>query len=161
VPIEYRSGDIFTAPTQTIVNTVNTRGVMGKGLALQFKRRFPEMYHDYRQRCADHAVRVGEPYIYTESRPWIVNFPTKDHWRAPSRLIWIRDGLAYFSAKYREWGIESAAFPQLGTRNGGLAWPPVRDVMEEFLGTLSVPVFIYTDHDGASPRLEVEQPMLL
>jgi O-acetyl-ADP-ribose deacetylase (regulator of RNase III) len=140
----YECGDIFTAPTHTVVNTVNTKGVMGKGLALQFKQRFPQMYHDYRQRCQRGEVRVGRPYLYTGSHPWILNFPTKDHWRYPSRLEWIRDGLKWFVAHYREWGVESIAFPQLGTDLGGLSWNEVQPLMHAALDPLDIEVRIYT-----------------
>ena len=77
MPISYLAGDIFHAPTQTIVNTINTKGVMGKGLALGFKQRYPAMFREYRDRCARGEVHVGQPYLYTATVPWILNFPTK------------------------------------------------------------------------------------
>ena len=76
-------GDLFTSQAQTLVNTVNTEGVMGKGIALEFRKRFPEMYQDYVQRCRRHEVRLGRPYLFKRPvEPWILNFPTKDHWRS-------------------------------------------------------------------------------
>lgn len=146
MPVRFVTGDIFDAPTQTIVNTVNTRGVMGKGLALAFRRRpeFRSMYEEYQELCAAGRVRVGEPYLHKQSRPWVLNFPTKDDWRRPSRLEWIRLGLEYFVQHYKDWGIESIAFPQLGTQNGGLPWDQVRAVMNEALDPLDIEVLIYT-----------------
>jgi O-acetyl-ADP-ribose deacetylase (regulator of RNase III) len=145
MPIEYRYGSVFDAEheVQTLVNTVNTKGVMGKGLALEFKKRYPEMFRDYRVRCERGEVRVGEPYLYVSQRPWVLNFPTKKHWRNKSRLEWIAQGLKYFVCNYKQWGITSIAFPQLGTLNGGLQWEEVRPIMEKFLGNLDIPVIIY------------------
>ena len=151
MPISYLAGDIFHAPTQTIVNTINTKGVMGKGLALGFKQRYPAMFREYRDRCARGEVHVGQPYLYTATVPWILNFPTKDHWRRPSRLEWIRSGLEYFVQHYRDWGITSIAFPQLGTLNGKLAWDEVRSIMEDLLGPLDIGVLIYT-FDASAPQ---------
>jgi len=144
VPVRELIGNLFNAQTQTIVNTVNTRGVMGKGIALEFKRRFPAMFEDYRRRCDEGRVHVGETYLYKGSTPWVLNFPTKDHWRFPSQLPWIEQGLAHFAKHYQKWGVTSIAFPQLGTQNGGLAWSDVRRVMLDALSPLELDVAIYT-----------------
>ena len=136
-------GDIFDSNAQTLVNTVNCRGVMGKGLALQFKLRFPEMFADYSTRCKAHQVRVGEPYLYRNGDTWILNFPTKDDWRRPSRLDYVERGLRYFAEHYREWGIQSIAFPQLGCQNGGLNWEHVGPLMHRYLDRLNIDVEIY------------------
>ena len=145
MPLEYRQGSVFDAEheVQTLVNTVNTKGVMGKGLALQFKKRYPDMFRDYRARCQRGEVKIGEPYLYALQHPWVLNFPTKKHWRYKSRLEWIERGLEYFVRNYKRWGIKSIAFPQLGTLNGGLQWDDVRPIMERFLGNLDIPVIIY------------------
>ncbi len=87
-------GDLFDSGAQTLVNTVNTVGVMGKGIALEFKRRYPDMFADYQRRCAEGAVRLGEPYLWRGLlEPWIVNFPTKEHWRSASRIDDVERGL--------------------------------------------------------------------
>src|SRR5689334_3881755 len=92
-------GDLFTSQAQTLVNTVNCVGVMGKGVAEQFKKRFPAMFEDYKHRTDREALRLGEPYLYRDSSgAQIVNFPTKDHWRSPSRLSDIARGLDYLAA---------------------------------------------------------------
>ena len=89
-------GDLFESQAQTLVNTVNCVGVMGKGVAEQFKIRFPDMFADYKRRTDSKEVRLGEPYLYRDSSGMqIVNFPTKDHWRSPSRLADIERGLDY------------------------------------------------------------------
>src|ERR1700730_16060681 len=91
-------GDLFDSQAQTLVNTVNCVGVMGKGIAEQFKRRFPAMFDDYKERSDRKAVRVGEPYLFLDpSGARIVNFPTKDHWRSPSRLDYIERGLDHLA----------------------------------------------------------------
>lgn len=107
--ITVRTGDMFGSEAQTLVNTVNCVGVMGKGIALAFKERFPEMYKDYVARCKAGKVRLGEPYLYTQLvGPWVLNFPTKDHWRSVSKLSDIVEGLRYLEAHYwEEWRIAS------------------------------------------------------
>ena len=102
-------GDLFESRAQTLVNTVNCVGVMGKGVAEQFKRRFPQMFEDYKGRVDRRAVRLGEPYLYrVPSGEQIINFPTKDHWRSPSRLSDIERGLDYLAAHLAEWGVKSS-----------------------------------------------------
>ena len=110
--ITTRVGDLFESEAQTLVNTVNTVGVMGKGIALGFKKRFPDMYKDYVRRCENREVKLGQPYLFKSLMPpWIINFPTKEHWRTQSRLEAIREGIAHLADHYREWGIESLAVP--------------------------------------------------
>lgn len=168
--ITYHRGSVLDAigKVQVLVNTVNTKGVMGKGLAKEFRDSFPKMYEDYRERCHQGQVRVGEPYLYKvpkedwvakedkvpkEEELWILNFPTKEHWRHPSRLEWIEMGLKYFVAQYQSWGIKSIAFPQLGVRNGKLPWDQVKPLMERYLGQIDIPVLIYIyDEDQDSQR---------
>src|SRR5438128_9567908 len=94
-------GDLFQSQAQTLVNTVNCVGVMGKGVALEYKKRFPDMYADYVARCAAGQVRLGEPYLFRRLwPPWILNFPTKDHWRSVSRLADIVRGLEHLQKRY-------------------------------------------------------------
>jgi O-acetyl-ADP-ribose deacetylase (regulator of RNase III) len=136
--IEYVKGDIFCSPAQTIVNTVNSKGVMGKGLALQFKKRYPAMYEEYKKACEQGKLRVGvllPPYKVNERR-WILNFPTKNDWRFKSSLKYIESGLICFIEKYKEWGITSIAFPRLGCQFGGLSWKDVKPLMARYLENL-------------------------
>ncbi len=103
-------GDLFATQAQTRVNTVNCVGIMGKGVAQEFKKRYPAMFEDYAERCERKQVRLGEPYLFRDrSGVQIVNFPTKDHWRSPSRLADIERGLDYFVQNHVEWGIKSVA----------------------------------------------------
>ncbi|MDX1927892.1 MAG: macro domain-containing protein, partial [Pirellulaceae bacterium] len=119
-------GDLFNSDCQTITNATNCVGVMGKGIALEFKRRFPEMYADYIRRFRDKELRLGEPYVYKSATGhWILNFPTKNHWRQRSKLSDIQSGLDFLASHIEEWGICSIAIPPLGCGLGGLEWPTV------------------------------------
>jgi Macro domain len=106
-------GDVLRSQAQTIVNTVNCVGTMGKGVALAFKRKYPEMYRDYVTRCDKDEVEVGKPYSYQAEDHIVVNFPTKQHWRSGSRLSDIETGLQHLRAHLEEWGITSIALPRL------------------------------------------------
>ncbi|MFE0758459.1 macro domain-containing protein [Inquilinus sp. NPDC058860] len=142
--ITVKIGDMMTSRAQTLVNTVNCVGVMGKGIALAFKSKFPEMYKDYVDRCKAGRVRLGEPYLYKDLMgKWVLNFPTKDHWRAVSRISDIVEGLEYLEAHYREWGITSLAVPPLGCGNGQLDWNVVGPTLYRHLSRLEVPVELY------------------
>ena len=152
-------GDLFEAKAQTLVNTVNCVGVMGKGVAAEFKRRFPAMFNDYAARCERKQVRLGEPYLYHDlTGQRIVNFPTKDHWRSPSRLSDIEHGLDYFARHCVEWGIESVALPPLGCGNGGLAWSEVGPLIFRKLRDLPISVEVYAPF--GTPKHELTQEFL-
>ena len=142
--VELRHGDLFGSEAQTLVNAVNCVGVMGKGIALQFKRRFPGMYQDYVARCDAGSVRLGEPYLWSSLlTPWVINFPTKGHWRESTRLEHIESGLEHLVTQASAWGVESLAVPALGCGEGYLRWEVVQPALMRHLGILSVPVEIY------------------
>jgi len=144
-------GDLFESGARVLVNTVNCVGVMGKGIAEQFKARYPAMFDDYRQRCERKEVRLGEPYLYRDaSGAWILNFPTKDHWRSPSRLEAIDRGLVYLAEHAAEWGITSLAMPPLGCGNGGLEWAEVGPLIYRRLHSLPIDVRVYAPY-GTPP----------
>jgi uncharacterized protein YwgA/O-acetyl-ADP-ribose deacetylase (regulator of RNase III) len=154
--ITVHEGDIFKSRAQTLVNTVNCVGVMGKGIALGFRKRFPQMHDDYVRRCDRGEVRLGQPYLYKQVEgPWILNFPTKDHWRSVSRLADIETGLRYLEGHYTEWGIESLAVPPLGSGLGGLEWQVVGPTLYSHLSQLDIPVELFapfgTPHDELKP----------
>jgi hypothetical protein len=108
--VDVIAGDLFQARAQSLANAINCVGVMGKGIALEFKKRFPIVYEDYLERCKRDEVKLGRPYLYRNPQPpHVLNFPTKDHWRSASRLNDIVSGLEYLEAHYREWGITSLA----------------------------------------------------
>lgn len=138
--IRYTTGNLLEAPVEALVNTVNEIGVMGKGVALQFKEAFPDAALEYAEAAKRGEVHVGQVLV-TSTRNlagprWIIHFPTKRHWRNPSRLEWVRDGLADLSRVIGELGIHSIALPPLGCGNGRLAWADVRSLIEEALGDL-------------------------
>lgn len=154
--ITVKVGNLFESQTQTLVNTVNCVGVMGKGVALEFKNRFPDMYADYLVRCNAHQVKLGKPYLFRRLvPPWVLNFPTKDHWRSVSRLQDIVEGLRYLQAHYREWGIASLAVPPLGCGQGQLEWRVVGPTLYRHLKDLDIPAELYapfgTPHDELKP----------
>jgi uncharacterized protein YwgA/O-acetyl-ADP-ribose deacetylase (regulator of RNase III) len=149
-------GDMFKSRAQTLVNTVNTVGVMGKGIALAFKERFPDMYEDYRRRCDLGQVKLGQPYLYRRDKlPWILNFPTKEHWRSVSRLQDIIRGLEYLKQYYVEWGIISLAVPPLGCGQGQLEWTVVGRTLYRSLKQLDIPVELYAPHGTPTNQLEL------
>lgn len=141
--IEYIEGDIFDSPAQVIVNTVNTVGVMGKGLALSFKKRYPDMFESYKKACEKHQLTIGKLMLHQEADHWILLFPTKENWRNPSKLEYIEKGLMKFVSTYAEKHITSIAFPKLGCGNGELNWNLVRPLMEKYLKPLPIDVYIY------------------
>ena len=141
--IEYIQGNIFDSPAQVIVNTVNTVGVMGKGLALSFKQRYPDMFKKYRVMCEKHQLTVGKLMLCYEPDHWILLFPTKENWRNPSKLEYLEKGLIKFVNTYADKNITSIAFPKLGCGNGELSWDDVRPLMEKYLKPLPIDVYIY------------------
>ena len=144
-----KTGNIFESKMQTLVNPVNCVGVMGAGLALEFKRKYPDMFTFYQNACIHKPVPplldTGNPVLYVshDENTRIVLFPTKNHWKDPSKIEYIEKGLDAFVFKYREWGITSVAFPALGCGYGGLEWNQVRSLMVEKLRALPIPIEIY------------------
>ncbi len=138
--MQFKTGNLLEADVEALVNTVNTVGVMGKGIALMFKERFPENYREYAAACKAAKVRVGEmfatPGVEFGGPKWIINFPTKEHWRQPTKLEWIDSGLSALKQFLIEKRIRSIAIPPLGCGNGGLDWDIVRPMIEKKLGDL-------------------------
>ena len=152
------SGDIFTAPGDALVNAVNTVGVMGKGLAFQFRERFPDMFASYVRACAAGELAVGRMHVFdlgadhTTAR-WIINFPTKRHWREPSRMADLEAGLPALVAVVAEHRIRSVAVPALGCGLGGLKWEEVRPRIEAAFAPLAdVQVLLYGPVSSVSPQ---------
>jgi len=150
-------GDLLESQAQTLVNTVNCVGIMGKGIALEFKKRFPEMFEDYETRCRRGEVKLGQPYLYKSLfPPWIVNFPTKDHWRSVARLEDITRGLAYLAAHYTAWGITSLGVPPLGCGQGQLEWRVVGPTIYRYLSRMDIPVELYAPYGTPHEELQIE-----
>lgn len=138
--ITYRQGNLIEADVEAVVNTVNTVGAMGRGIALMFKERYPDNFRAYAAACRAGEVQIGRMFVTATSElsgpRWIINFPTKQHWRHPSRPEWIEAGLNDLVRVVREKGIRSLALPPLGCGNGGLDWRDVRPLIEEALAGL-------------------------
>lgn len=147
--ILYVKGNLFHTPSQVLVNTVNTVGVMGKGIALEFKHLFPDMYRQYRNLCEQGKFKIGTLWLYKSPNKWVLNFPTKQHWRTPSKMAYIEAGLRKFVSVYSTLGIHSIAFPALGCGNGQLDFASeVQPLMEQYLKPLPIEVFIYPERDS-------------
>ena len=145
-------GNIFESNAKTLVNTVNCVGVMGKGIALEFKNKYPEMYKEYVDLCKFDMVKPGIPYYYSDILGTsIINFPTKDHWKSPSKLSYITSGLKWFRDNYKDLNIESIAFPPLGCGNGGLPWSVVGPLMYSMLYDLPINIEIFAPY-GTPPE---------
>jgi O-acetyl-ADP-ribose deacetylase (regulator of RNase III) len=163
--IRYTQGNLLEADAQALVNTVNTVGVMGKGVALMFKDAYPANFKAYEDACRLEEVQLGKMFV-TERRVmfgprWIINFPTKAHWRFPSKMEWIVQGLEDLKRVIKEKNIKSVALPPLGAGNGGLAWKDVRPQIEAALGELGdVEVIVYeptAKYQNVAKRAGVEK----
>ena len=138
--IRYIRGNLLQADTEAVVNAVNTVGVMGKGIALAFKQTYPANFAEYEAACKAQQVRSGCIFVTENRLPdgprWIINFPTKRHWRQPSRLEWIEEGLADLRRVILDRQIRSIAIPPLGCGLGGLDWEQVRPAIADALSEL-------------------------
>ncbi len=145
--ITYVVCDLFASPAQTLVNTVNTVGVMGKGIAKDFKSIYPEMFSRYQELCEKGQFDIGQLWPYRTPNKLILNFPTKKHWRSPSRPEYIEAGLKSFAAKYHAYGVTSISFPLLGCGNGELDWETqVHPLMEQYLTNLPIDIYIHLQY---------------
>lgn len=124
--IEYIKGNILDSNCEALVNTVNCYGKMGKGIALLFKHKFPKMFLDYKRACDENKVKIGKMHVWKDSERLVINFPTKDHWRYPSKMEWIVLGLQDLVKTVQLHNIKSIAIPALGCGNGGLLWYMVK-----------------------------------
>jgi O-acetyl-ADP-ribose deacetylase (regulator of RNase III) len=151
--ITYVLGDLFVSPASVLVNTVNTVGVMGRGIAKDFKAYFPAMFDEYQHLCETGQLTIGSLYLYRTLHKSVLNFPTKRHWRQKSRLEDIEAGLQTFVATYADYGITDIAFPQLGCGNGELDWESqVQPLMERYLRPLPIAIYIHIYDAKAVPE---------
>ena len=131
--ITFTQGNLLEADAEAVVNAVNTVGIMGKGIALRFKEQFPDNFDAYARACRTGAVEIGKMFVTENSEffgpRWIINFPTKTHWRVKTKIEWIEEGLKDLVRTIREKNIRSIAIPPLGCGNGGLDWCEVRPVI--------------------------------
>lgn len=179
--IYLKKGDIFSSKLQTITIPVNIAGVMGKGLALKFKKEFPDIYKSYRSLCRQKKFKMGIPYLVNNQRNnlqtdffkdtysmntkndifWVLLFPTKNHWKSKSYLDDIEKGLEYLSNNYKSWGIKSIAFPALGCGLGGLSWKDVGPLMCQYLEKMNIKSVIYLPIEKKIPKEQLRSEFLL
>lgn len=146
--IKYKTGDILESNAEALVNTVNTVGVMGKGIALQFKNAFPSNFKEYVNACKTKDIEIGKLFVFKDSNlktgaKYIINFPTKRDWRKPSEYSFIESGLDDLKRVIEKYDIKSIAIPPLGAGNGGLEWEKVKRIIEEKLGSLDREIIVY------------------
>jgi O-acetyl-ADP-ribose deacetylase (regulator of RNase III) len=148
-------GNIFTSTAQTLVNTVNCEGVMGAGIALECRLRYPDMFERYQQFCTSGQLAPGKLWLYKASDRWVLNFPTKLQWKLPSKLSYLEQGLANFVQTFEQRGISSIAFPLLGADRGGLDKEQVLALMQKTLAPVAacIPVEIYLYRPDATDDL--------
>lgn len=157
--IKYITGNILDSKAHALVNTVNTMGVMGKGIALQFKKAYPNNYRAYEKACKNGEVKVGKMFVTIDSNTTsgeriIINFPTKTDWRKPSEYKYIEDGLENLVEVINDRQIRSLAIPPLGAGNGGLNWEIVKKLIEQKLGQLSTHIYVY------EPTLQIQEHLM-
>ncbi|KAB7614422.1 Appr-1-p processing protein [Amylibacter sp. SFDW26] len=158
--IIFKQGDMFEEPVQATVNTVNCVGVMGKGIALEFKKRWPANFKAYKKICDAKELSPGTLFVFDthelfpqDGPRYLINFPTKAHWRAKSKYSYVEDGLDALVKAIREYGIKSIAIPPLGCGNGGLEWADVKPLIVSKLGKLDdVDIIIFP------PKNSVDDP---
>ena len=160
--IEYVKGNMMEAPVQALVNTVNTVGVMGKGIALQFKEIFPQNFKVYLKACRDKSLQTGMLLTYREQtfdgEKIIINFPTKTEWYQKSKYEYIETGLIALVDVIKSENVESIAIPPLGCGNGGLKWDIVRPMLEKYLAPLeNVNIFIYEPNEKVREILKQQE----
>jgi len=146
--MKFLKGDLFESNADALVNTVNTVGVMGKGVAFQFKKLFPHNYNIYKKRCESKDFQIGDLLLVEDEniltgKKLIINFPTKKHWRHPSKYEYIQIGLEKLKTVIIERNIKSIAIPPLGSGNGGLKWDRVKEMMIKALDNLNTEIYIY------------------
>src|SRR5690606_9929486 len=137
------TGNIFRTEMQTIVNTVNCFGIMGAGLALECKYRYPDMFVRYKEICDKKQLDIGKLYLYKTHQKWILNFPTKFHWKYETKPEYLEKGLKKFLETYKAKGISSIAFPLLGAHNGGLSKEQSLELIEKHLKGIDIPFEVY------------------
>lgn len=156
--IKYKQGNLLESGAQALVNTVNTVGVMGKGVALQFKKQFPENFKEYAKACKDGRIGIGKLLVVKDSsllhgEKIIINFPTKTDWRKTSEYSYIESGLKDLVRIIKENNIKSIALPPLGSGNGGLDWERVKDLLNKNLSEIDIEVIVY------EPNFEIKEKM--
>ncbi len=142
--IHFVKGNIFESDADALVNAVNTVGVMGGGIALEFKNRYPNNFSVYKQACDKGELKTGDILVVKENDgKTIINFPTKEHWKNPSQYEYIASGLIGLKEKIKEHNIRSIALPALGCGLGGLMWDKVKSMIESELKNVDADIYVY------------------
>ena len=163
--IKFVSGDFFDYEADIRVNTVNCVGVMGAGVALVFKKKFPDMFKDYYQACKRNEVKPGKPHVWKEisllSECTIINFPTKIHWRNPSKYEYIEGGLIWLRSFLENKAESTVTLPALGCGHGGLEWEIVKDMIIDYLGDLNTKILVFEPSSShrKSENLDIENEL--
>ena len=159
--IKFLKGDLLQSDAEALVNTVNTVGVMGKGIALQFKNQYPYNYKLYKEACKKGELKVGEVLVVKDGdilcKKYIINFPTKEHWRSPSEISYIQQGLDALKDSIKEYNIKSIAIPPLGCGNGGLDWNIVKPMIITALGDVEIDIHVYEPNIQIKKILQSEK----
>lgn len=163
--IKYITGNILESNAEALVNTVNTVGVMGKGIALQFKKAYPNNYKAYSEACKRNEIETGKLFVVKDSNfssgeKYIINFPTKKDWRKPSEYSYISTGLDDLILVLKEYKIQSIAIPPLGAGNGGLDWEKVKKIIEQKLGDIEAEIIVYEPTQHIKEQLKKERVKL-
>ncbi len=163
--IKYITGNILESSAEALVNTVNTVGVMGKGIALQFKKAYHNNYKAYVEACKKNEIKTGKVFVVKDSSlnsgaKYIINFPTKKDWRKPSEYSFIETGLDDLIRVLKEYDIKSIAIPPLGSGNGGLEWEKVKKIIEKKLGNLNVEIVVFEPTQHIKEQLKKERVKL-
>lgn len=158
--IRYTKGNLLETSTEALVNTVNTVGVMGKGIALQFKEAYPNNYKIYRDACKAGTFHTGQVLAVRDgdlrNQKWIINFPTKAHWKGKSEYGFVKEGLKVLKQKLIELNIKSIAIPPLGCGNGGLEWEKVKPLINSELSDLNIEVLVFEPNEAIKTTLQKE-----
>ncbi|MDB5153874.1 MAG: hypothetical protein JWR54_2625 [Mucilaginibacter sp.] len=146
--IRYITGNIMDSSAEALVNTVNTVGVMGKGIALQFKQAFPHNFEVYKNACMNGQLTTGKILAVKDSdllmgERLIINFPTKQHWKFSSKYEFVESGLIALGAYLKDNPVKSLAMPALGCGNGGLEWNEVKPMIEQHLAKFDMAIWVY------------------
>lgn len=162
--IYFIKGNILDSSAQALVNTVNLAGVMGKGIALQFKKAFPDNFIAYKAACKNNQISIGRLFVYKEQNMLedkiIINFPTKTDWRKPSEYEYIEKGLEDLANVVNDYNISSIAIPPLGAGNGGLNWHKVKSIIEDKLSHLDIDIYIYEPSEAIAEKMKRERVKL-
>lgn len=146
--VYFLDGNMFELKSQYLVNTINCVGAMGKGIALEFKNRYPEMFTEYKKQCEEGKIDIGLPFIWENTDLFdpvvIINLPTKMHWRDPSKLIFIQKGLNWLEEYFKDKPDVTINMPALGCGNGGLDWDTVKDMIYKQLHPLQATFYVYS-----------------